>query len=157
VITFSSIEKVAIFFCVFFLFRVCAEIELRETALDGSDRPAEIAEIAGRGGGRAADALIVRRRGRRIRPTLTYAERSSLRHVTQTQTETQTQGFPLSAVHIIMPSSGLLLSNGSANGNGSSRMDGTLSQSMDSVNTVAAEEEVSLIPLTFIQLHFKKN
>ena len=77
--------------------------------------------------------------------------------MTQTQTETQTQGFPLSAVHIIMPSSGLLLSNGSANGNGSSRMDGTLSQSMDSVNTVAAEEEVSLIPLTFIQLHFKKN
>lgn len=37
-----------------------------------------------------------------------------------------------------MPSSGLpMLSNGS------SRMDGTLSQSMDSVNTVAAEEEVN--------------
>jgi len=39
-----------------------------------------------------------------------------------------------------MPSSGLpMLSNGS------SRMDGTLSQSMDSVNTVAAEEEVNQI------------
>lgn len=34
-----------------------------------------------------------------------------------------------------------MLSNGSV-GNGGSRMDGTLSQSMDSVNTVAAEEEV---------------
>lgn len=42
-----------------------------------------------------------------------------------------------------MPSSGLMLSNGSSVvGNGGSRMDGTLSQSMDSVNTVAAEEEV---------------
>lgn len=40
-----------------------------------------------------------------------------------------------------MPSSGLMLSNGSVVGNGG-RMDGTLSQSMDSVNTVAAEEEV---------------
>ena len=35
-----------------------------------------------------------------------------------------------------------MLSNGS-NGNAAGRMDGTLSQSMDSVNTVAAEEEVS--------------
>ncbi len=42
-----------------------------------------------------------------------------------------------------MPSSGLpMLSNGS------SRMDGTLSQSMDSVNTVAAEEEVNQIFLS---------
>lgn len=42
----------------------------------------------------------------------------------------------------MMPSSGLMLSNGSGVGNGGGRMDGTLSQSMDSVNTVAAEEEV---------------
>ncbi|XP_046649922.1 cell wall integrity protein scw1-like [Daphnia pulicaria] len=51
-----------------------------------------------------------------------------------------------------MPSSGLMqLSNGSGNNsngvvvisnNNNNRMDGTLSQSMDSVNTVAAEEEV---------------
>ena len=40
-----------------------------------------------------------------------------------------------------MPSSGLMLSNGGTGGNGG-RMDGTLSQSMDSVNTVAPEEEV---------------
>ena len=37
-----------------------------------------------------------------------------------------------------------MLSNGSSVGNGGSRMDGTLSQSMDSVNTVAAEEEVRI-------------
>ena len=54
-----------------------------------------------------------------------------------------------------MPSSGGLmqLSNGSnSNGvvigggsnNNNNRMDGTLSQSMDSVNTVAAEEEVNI-------------
>lgn len=53
-----------------------------------------------------------------------------------------------------MPSSGLMqLSNGSGNNsngvvvisnNNNNRMDGTLSQSMDSVNTVAAEEEVYL-------------
>jgi hypothetical protein len=58
-----------------------------------------------------------------------------------------------------MPSSGLMqLSNGSSSssngvvvigGNNSSRMDGTLSQSMDSVNTVAAEEEVSFFEYSF--------
>lgn len=47
-----------------------------------------------------------------------------------------------------------MLSNGSSVvGNGGSRMDGTLSQSMDSVNTVAAEEEVRPC---FIHLEKKK-
>ena len=49
--------------------------------------------------------------------------------------------FPQRLQLQIMPSSGLMLSNGS------SRMDGTLSQSMDSVNTVAAEEEVKFLSL----------
>lgn len=61
-----------------------------------------------------------------------------------------------------MPSSGLMqLSNGSGNNsngvvvisnNNNNRMDGTLSQSMDSVNTVAAEEEVVVPPFKFIFL-----
>lgn len=52
-----------------------------------------------------------------------------------------------------MPSSGLMLSNGSSVvvGNGGSRMDGTLSQSMDSVNTVAAEEEVHKYSFFYFQ------
>ena len=51
-----------------------------------------------------------------------------------------------------MPSPGLqMLSNGT-NGNAASRMDGTLSQSMDSVNTVAAEEEVSASPHSYYTL-----
>lgn len=41
-----------------------------------------------------------------------------------------------------------MLSNGSGVGNG--RMDGTLSQSMDSVNTVAAEEEVPALLSVFL-------
>ena len=52
----------------------------------------------------------------------------------------------------VMPSPGLqMLSNGT-NGNAASRMDGTLSQSMDSVNTVAAEEEVSASPHSYYTL-----
>ena len=49
-----------------------------------------------------------------------------------------------------MPSSGLMLSNG---GNGVSRMDCALSQSMDSVNTVAAEEEVRNYSYSFTFQH----
>ena len=45
-------------------------------------------------------------------------------------------------------SNGVVIGGGSNNNN--NRMDGTLSQSMDSVNTVAAEEEVNIFFFYFL-------
>jgi len=74
-------------------------------------------------------------------------------HCQDQELKDRNQDPPIAACLAVMPSPGLqMLSNGS-NGNAAGRMDGTLSQSMDSVNTVAPEEEVSVNYI--YQCHFQ--